>query len=238
MTATQAAAEQRAIVRPERVVGELLRVHAHVMPQARFLTCDEHELAFGALDVRSDEVAAGLSAAGVTRGDRVAIVCLNRIEMLELFFGVAKLGAIQVPLNAFLKGEFLRYQLADCRASTLIVDAAGLDAVAPMLSTLEELRLLVTLDAHPPVQVPSAVRVCSYAEVTAARLGAGPGDAGGAGGSDVDRLHVGHDRSAQGLHAQPWLLHACGSGERRHQRGGRPMMCCGRRCRCFTARRG
>lgn len=172
MTATRTTAEQRAIVRPERVVGELLRAHAEAMPRARFLTCDERELAFGALDGRSDDVAAGLSAAGVTRGNRVAIVCLNRIEMLELFFGVAKLGAIQVPLNAFLKGEFLRYQLADCKASALVVDAAGLEAVAPMLSTLEDLRLLVTLDAHPSVRVRPAVRVCSYAEVTAA--GSGP----------------------------------------------------------------
>ncbi len=174
MTATQTPGGQRAMVRPERVVGELLRAQARVTPEARFLTCGEHELGFGALDRRSDEVAAGLWAAGVGQGDRVAIVCLNRVEMLELFFGVAKLGAIQVPLNAFLKGEFLRYQLADCKASALVVDAAALEAVAPMLSTLKDLRLLVTLDEHPPVRVPPVVRACSYAEVTAAASGPAP----------------------------------------------------------------
>ncbi|HEX6432936.1 MAG TPA: orotidine-5'-phosphate decarboxylase, partial [Gemmatimonadales bacterium] len=48
--------------------------------------------------------------------------------------------AIQVPLNAFLKGEFLRYQLADAQASTLVADAAGWRAVQPLLDQLPELR--------------------------------------------------------------------------------------------------
>jgi len=137
---------QRATTRPERVVGDLLRALARVAPEARFLTCGTDELGFGELDLRTDAIAAGLSVAGVARGERVAIVCENRLEMLELFFAVAKLGAIQVPLNAYLKGEFLRYQLADSRASALIVDRSAHAAVAPMLATLPELRLLVLLD--------------------------------------------------------------------------------------------
>ena len=35
------------------------------------------------------------------------------------------IGAVSVPLNIFLRGEFLRYQLADCDPSMLIVDAAA-----------------------------------------------------------------------------------------------------------------
>jgi carnitine-CoA ligase len=181
MIGTPAPATQLAVARPERIVGDLLRAQARVTPDARFLTCGQRELGFGALDTRSDEVAAGLSEAGVRKGDRVGIVCLNRVEMLELFFAVAKLGSIQVPLNAFLKGEFLRYQLADCRASVLVVDAAALTAVEPMLATLSDLRLLVTLDDQPPAAVPPAVRVCAYGELTAAEgslpgVEVGPGD--------------------------------------------------------------
>jgi carnitine-CoA ligase len=167
MTGTQAPAPERAAARPERVVGDLLRAQARVIPEARFLCCGERDFVFGAVDRRSDEVAAGLCEAGVRKGDRVAIVCLNRVEMLELFFAVAKLGAIQVPLNAFLKGEFLRYQLADCRASALVVDAAALAAVEPMLATLSDLRLVVTLEDQPAAVVPPAVRMCAYGELSA-----------------------------------------------------------------------
>jgi crotonobetaine/carnitine-CoA ligase len=38
-----------------------------------------------------------------------------------------------VPLNAWLKGDFLQYQLTDCEASVLIADDAGLRAAAPLL---------------------------------------------------------------------------------------------------------
>jgi crotonobetaine/carnitine-CoA ligase len=149
MTGLTAVDPTRAIARPERVVGDLVRAQAHQAPDRRFLICGQSEFSFAELDARTNAVAAGLASAGVGQGDRVAIVCGNRVEMVELFFAVAKLGAIQVPLNAFLKGEFLRYQLADSRAPALIVDASAHAAVAPLLQELPELRLLVLLDDSP-----------------------------------------------------------------------------------------
>lgn len=135
--------------RPEMVVGDLLRAQARDRPNARFVTCGDQTLSFAELDAASDHIAAGFADAGVRAGDRVAIVCDNRIEMLELFFALAKLGAVQVPLNAYLKGEFLRYQLADSQASTLVVDAGARAAVQPLLTSLDALRLLVLLDDAP-----------------------------------------------------------------------------------------
>lgn len=157
---------QQAHARPERVVGDLLRAHARATPERRFVTCGARDLGFVALDARTDAVAAGLAAAGVSKGDRVAILCTNRIEMIELFFAVAKLGAIQVPLNAYLKGEFLRYQLADSQASALVVDASARAAVAPMLANLPDLRLLVLLDDPIASAVPPAIQVRAYPDLT------------------------------------------------------------------------
>jgi len=161
----QATIAQRATLRPERVVGDLLRAQARVAPSGRFLTCGESELGFAALDARTDAVAADLAAAGIGKGDRVAIVCTNRIEMLELFFALAKLGAIQVPLNVYLKGEFLAYQLTDSQASTLVVDASAQAAVAPMLADLPQLRLLVPLDDDGTAAVAPAVQVLPYSRL-------------------------------------------------------------------------
>jgi len=159
---------ERSVARPERVVGDLLRAHASAAPEHRFLICGRSEFSFAALDARTDAVAAGLSVAGVGKGDRVAIVCSNRVEMVELFFAVAKLGAIQVPLNAYLKGEFLRYQLADSLASALVVDASAHAAVAPMLAELPELRLLVLLDDSASESGAPHVAVHRYAEMATA----------------------------------------------------------------------
>lgn len=56
-------------------------------------------ITYAALDDNAAHAAGLLSALGVVAGDRVAILCRNRIEFFELLFACAKLGAILVPLN-------------------------------------------------------------------------------------------------------------------------------------------
>src|SRR5213592_204673 len=129
-----------------RVIGELLRERAQQHPDQPYLGSDETLRSYGEIDERTDRVAAGLTELGIAPGDRIAVICANRMEMLELFFACAKTGAIEVPLNVFLKGEFLRYQLDDSQASTLVVDAAGWEAVLPMLAELPGLERVVAVD--------------------------------------------------------------------------------------------
>lgn len=156
---------QRAEPRPQRIVNDLLHEQARATPQHRFITCGASEMSFAELDARTDAIAAGLAAAGVAQGDRVAIVSTNRIEMVELFFAVPKLGAIQVPLNVYLKGDFLAYQLMDSQARVLVVDGSGAAAVAPLLERLSELRLVVLLDDNAPTLAAPSVQVRRYAEL-------------------------------------------------------------------------
>ncbi|TML78914.1 MAG: long-chain fatty acid--CoA ligase, partial [Actinobacteria bacterium] len=121
-------------------VAELLRARAAAHPDRDFLWCDAERWTYAETDRRTDAVAAGLAETGVAAGDRVAVISSNRPEMLELLFALAKLGAIHVPLNVFLKGDFLRYQLQDSQASTLVADAAGLQAVNAVIDDLPELK--------------------------------------------------------------------------------------------------
>ena len=130
-----------------KVIGEVLRLRAREHGDQAYLRSGDEEVTYGEIDARSDRVAAGLTELGVKPGDRVAIISSNRMEMLELFFAVAKMGAVQVPLNAFLKGEFLSYQLQDSQAETLVVDGPGAQAISALLPDLPNLRRLVALDA-------------------------------------------------------------------------------------------
>jgi len=100
----------------------------------------------------------------VKPGDRVAVLLPNREEHLPLFFGAAKAGAVIVPLNAWLKGEFLRYQMADCGASLLVTDGPGLSSAAPLLD-LTEISGLVLLDG---VEHDGPQSTTSWAEVATA----------------------------------------------------------------------
>lgn len=146
-----------------RVIGDLLRQRRRERGGHLFWWCGDDRATYGEADERSDRVAAGLADIGVKKGDRVAILAPNRPEILELYFACAKLGAVQVPLNAFLKGEFLRYQLADCGASVLVTDQAGYEAAAPMLGELPELRHIVSLDRPP--EAPKSIHIIAYADL-------------------------------------------------------------------------
>jgi carnitine-CoA ligase len=129
-----------------RSVPQVLAQRAADQPGKLLVSCGAADRTYGEMAAIADERAGGLAALGVAPGDRVALLTTNRIEMVELFFGCARLGAVQVPINTFLKGEFLRYQLADCGAETVVVDGPGLAAVAPLLDGLPSIRRIVTLD--------------------------------------------------------------------------------------------
>lgn len=133
----------------KHVVADALRQQAQALPHTRFVECVGSTYTYGEMDSVTDAVAAGLAEIGIVKGDRVAFISVNRPEMLEMMFGCAKIGAVQVPLNAFLRGEFLRYQLQDSAASTIVVDSAGYQAVLPVLDGLRALERVIVLDDVP-----------------------------------------------------------------------------------------
>jgi crotonobetaine/carnitine-CoA ligase len=129
----------------ELTVPGLLRHWTLKTPDNRFCALDGDVFTFAQIHDKTDRLAAGFAALGIGRGDRVAILAPNRVEVLELFFALAKLGAIQVPLNAYLKGDFLKHQIAHSASVALVADAAGLQAVRPMLQHLDHLRHVIQL---------------------------------------------------------------------------------------------
>ena len=142
-------------------VADLLDERAGEQPGKLLVACGGERRTYR----QAADVAAGLAAtlaeAGVAAGERVAFLVPNRMERIDLFFACARLGAVQVPLNTFLKGEFLRHQLADSGAATAVVDGPGLAAVAPLLPELAALERLVVLDG-PDAPGRAAVDVVPY----------------------------------------------------------------------------
>jgi len=135
-------------------IGNLLRARAAATPDRVCCAMDDDVFTHAEMDRRSDALAAGLAGLGAGRGERVALLAPNRTELLELFYGVAKTGAAQVPLNAYLKGEFLLHQLRQSRSAVLVTDAAGRDAVAPLRSELPDLQTVIMLDDAEGDEIP------------------------------------------------------------------------------------
>ena len=137
-------------------IGNILRTRASSTPDHVCCAMDESVFTYAEMNQRSDALAAGLARLGAGPGEQVAMLAPNRIELLEIFYGAAKTGAAQVPLNAYLKGEFLLHQLRQSRSSILVTDAAGREALAPVRSQLPNLRTVIMLDEAGDDEVPYA----------------------------------------------------------------------------------
>ncbi len=74
--------------------------------------------------------AGALLAAGIARGDRVAVMSGNRIEVLETLAGCGWMGAAIVPINTASMGPQIEYFLADSAATLLVIEAGFLERLA------------------------------------------------------------------------------------------------------------
>lgn len=135
MTSTDSADSPRA-----RVLGDLLREEAKADPNRKFVQCGSPWMTLAELDEQSDRLAAGLQSIGLEKGDRLAIMLQNCIEYVVLVYACAKAGVVQVPLNPYLRGEFLRHQLAQSQTRVIVADALGMQQIAPLVGNLPDLR--------------------------------------------------------------------------------------------------
>ena len=71
-----------------------------------------------------------LREAGIQRGDRVAALCGNCPELLELVLGCGWIGAVLVPINTAAMGPQIGYYLRDCGARLLVAEHRFLDRLA------------------------------------------------------------------------------------------------------------
>lgn len=100
----------------------LLRSKAERNQARAAVRFEGEDVSYSELYERSARVASGLARAGIRAGDRVAALLFNVPEFLYLWFALAQLRAVYVPLNTGLKGEILRYELSDAGVKGVVVD--------------------------------------------------------------------------------------------------------------------
>ena len=84
-------------------LGELLADKANRYGEKIFLYFKEKEVSFRDLDAISGCFASGLRKLGLEKGDKVCLLLLNIPEFIYSFFGIVRIGAVEVPVNALLK---------------------------------------------------------------------------------------------------------------------------------------
>lgn len=99
---------------------ELWATHAKFNPNKEAVVCGNVRRSWGDFDANMSRIANALINRGIGRGDKVAVLMANKVEALEIIFGVVRAGACVVPLSGLLTAEQMSTLINDCDASLLI----------------------------------------------------------------------------------------------------------------------
>src|SRR5205085_11315107 len=87
-----------------------------------------------------------LSAHGIARGDRVAMLLPQAPEAAAGHMAIYKLGAVAVPLAILFGVDALSYRLQNAGAKAVITNAQGLAKLSEIRGELPDLALVLSID--------------------------------------------------------------------------------------------
>jgi len=114
-----------------------------VFPEKVGVVDGDRRLTYAEFGARVYRFARALRQAGVTREDRVAVLCPNSLEVLEANFAVPQIGAILVPLNIRLSSDEVGYVLQHSGAKVLLASSELAHLLAPIRKGLPALDLVI-----------------------------------------------------------------------------------------------
>ena len=119
------------------------------------------EITWSVFDEKANRFANLLISRGIKKGDKVAILLMNCIEWLPIYFGVLKAGALAVPLNFRYAADEIEYCLNLAEADVLIFGPSFVDRVQSIVESIAPNRMLFYVGENCPSYAES------YTELTA-----------------------------------------------------------------------
>ncbi|MDE0315609.1 MAG: long-chain fatty acid--CoA ligase [Candidatus Poribacteria bacterium] len=128
------------------------------------------DISYAELGESVDAFNKGLSALGVQKGDRVAILSENRPEWAISDFGILKAGAVNVPMFSTLTAAQVAYILNDSGAKIICVSTKDqlekVIAIRDEVSSLEQIVIYDEMKDEVPTGVSQFVDVCNQGKET------------------------------------------------------------------------
>jgi len=116
------------------LTGDMLRRSAARFPAKPAVIWQDRQLTYQELDTAANRLANALLQAGVVKGEKIGIVCRNRIEYAVVFFGVARTGAVLVNVSTLYPAEELAWVLAKADVTTLFYEDVFAEKVSAACS--------------------------------------------------------------------------------------------------------
>ncbi len=145
---------------PDRTLPNLLQRQATRFPGKDLIRIGGLRLTYDSALEFAAKSAGTLAQAGIGRGDRVAVMCGNRVEFIILMLGCGWLGAILTPINTAARGAQLQHVLENSGARLLVVQndvLSALDLVDFALLPIETIWLIGEGGGRTVATLPSTV---------------------------------------------------------------------------------
>ena len=152
----------------ERTVTAMLARQAERYAEKPLVSSGGQSWTYAQALAEAGRFGATLRAAGIERGDRVALICSNRLDFLRAFLGCAWIGAVSVPINTASRGHQLQHILSNSAARLLIVEGAFAGNLDHLDMAALPLETIWTIDAETPLRfgkivsapVPTSTDIC------------------------------------------------------------------------------
>jgi len=144
-----AAATQPAGARATETLADVIRHRGVEIGDHLAFTFEGRDITYRDLDRASSRVANALADEGVGTGDRVALLDKNTMELFELMFGAAKVGAVLCPVNWRLTASEVAHIVNDARAKVLVVGEDFFDVLTACGPDLTSVEKVLAVGAHP-----------------------------------------------------------------------------------------
>ncbi|GAB3285268.1 class I adenylate-forming enzyme family protein [Parahaliea aestuarii] len=105
------------------LLPEILALHGRWRGAREALVCEGQRLNWREFSAANHRFAHALHGAGIARGDRVAVVMSNGVEMAITLFGCMAAGAVSVPINLSVTDDAIVAMLTDAAVRAVVVTA-------------------------------------------------------------------------------------------------------------------
>ncbi|SLN77707.1 ATP-dependent acyl-CoA ligase [Oceanibacterium hippocampi] len=152
-------------------VADLLETRAREFPDTLFFLMNDTADTFGAFNRRANRFAHGLAGFGIGPREIVGVMMPNAPEFMYAWFGILKLGAVEVPINTALRGQGLSFIINVCEMRVLILDESNLEQLAEVADQLEALETVILRGDVTRARAVLPFRIVAYEDVHAGRDG-------------------------------------------------------------------
>jgi carnitine-CoA ligase len=126
-------------------VGRALSERAAACADRILLSFKDQRFTYRDIDTWANRVAAGFRALGIGADDKVCLMLPNCPEFIFAWMGLAKLGAVTVPINPEYRAGGLRHLITLCNARILVIHAQYAEQIAEIAADLRGIERLVYL---------------------------------------------------------------------------------------------